>query len=83
MKHKERQGKIQFLERQKPFRLHCLGGHHITTYRTDFVYIENGKRIVEDAKGHLTKRYIMLRKWMLLEHKISIRETYKAKPWTW
>lgn len=32
------------------------------TYIADFVYTENGRRIVEDAKGMRTKEYIIKRK---------------------
>lgn len=44
------------------------------TYIADFVYIENGKTIVEDAKGVRTKDYIIKRKLMLFIHHIRVRE---------
>ena len=34
-------------------------------YIADFVYIENGEMIVEDAKGFRTKEYVIKRKLML------------------
>lgn len=44
------------------------------SYVADFVYEENGKKIVEDTKGFKTKDYIIKRKLMLYIHGIRIRE---------
>lgn len=43
-------------------------------YVADFVYLEDGKRVVEDVKGLRTKEYIIKRKLMLYIHGIRIRE---------
>ncbi len=43
-------------------------------YVADFVYYENGKKIVEDAKGFRTDDYIIKRKLMLHFHGIRIKE---------
>jgi len=43
-------------------------------YVADFVYYENDKRIVEDAKGFRTDDYIIKRKLMLHVHGIRIKE---------
>ena len=43
-------------------------------YYADFVYIENGKQVVEDAKGVRTDDYIIKRKLLLWIHKIRIKE---------
>lgn len=43
-------------------------------YIADFTYTENGKEIVEDAKGVRTKDYILKRKMMLYLHGIRIKE---------
>ena len=44
-------------------------------YVADFVYLdEQGKTVVEDAKGVRTKDYIIKRKLMLWLHNIRIRE---------
>ncbi len=43
-------------------------------YIADFVYIQNGKTVVEDTKGVRTKEYIIKRKLMLRVHGIRIRE---------
>lgn len=44
------------------------------SYVADFVYEENGKKVVEDTKGVKTKDYIIKRKLMLHVHGIRIRE---------
>ena len=44
------------------------------SYIADFVYGENGKMVVEDAKGVKTKDYIIKRKLMLQVYGIRIRE---------
>lgn len=44
-------------------------------YIADFVYLDKrGNRVVEDAKGHRTKDYILKRKMMLYFLGIRIRE---------
>ena len=43
-------------------------------YVADFVYVEDGKTVVEDTKGMKTKDYILKRKMMLYFHGIRIRE---------
>lgn len=44
------------------------------SYVADFVYTEDGKRIVEDTKGFRTKDFIIKRKLMLYIHGIRINE---------
>lgn len=44
------------------------------SYYADFVYFENGNKIVEDTKGIRTSDYIIKRKLMLYIHNIKIRE---------
>jgi hypothetical protein len=44
------------------------------SYIADFVYHQNGKRVVEDTKGFRTKDYIIKRKLMLWVHGIRINE---------
>lgn len=44
------------------------------TYVADFVYLQAGKLIVEDAKGIKTPEYIIKRKLMLYIHGIRIHE---------
>lgn len=43
-------------------------------YYADFVYYQNGEKIVEDTKGKRTTDYIIKRKLMLYIHGIRIRE---------
>lgn len=45
------------------------------SYIADFVYVQNGKLVVEDTKGYKTPDYIMKRKMMLYFHNIRIKET--------
>lgn len=45
------------------------------SYVADFVYIENGKEIVEDAKGEKTRVYQIKKKLMLWRYGIEIKET--------
>lgn len=44
------------------------------SYIADFVYYENGEKVVEDTKGFKTKDYIVKRKLMLYVHGIKIKE---------
>lgn len=44
-------------------------------YVADFVYIEDGKTVVEDAKGVKTPEYRIKRKLMYERYNIKIRET--------
>ena len=44
-------------------------------YIADFVYTQDGKRIVEDSKGFRTADYIIKRKLLLYMHGIRIKET--------
>lgn len=43
-------------------------------YIADFVYQQNGLKVVEDTKGYKTPEYIIKRKLMLCIHGIRIRE---------
>lgn len=43
-------------------------------YIADFVYYQNGEKVVEDAKGVRTKDYIIKRKLMLWQFGIKIKE---------
>ena len=44
------------------------------SYKADFVYEQDGKKVVEDTKGFKTKDYIIKRKLMLYIHGIKIKE---------
>ena len=77
----ERARAITGLQRQVKFELipsQRIGGKVVEracSYVADFVYIENGQKVVEDAKGYKTPEYIIKRKLMLWVHGIQIRET--------
>lgn len=61
---------------QPKFKRVCI--EKAVTYVADFVYIENGKKVVEDTKGckdGITYNYFVLkRKMMLYFHNIRIKE---------
>lgn len=76
----ERGGKISNLERQVKFELipsQRMDGKVVERachYVADFVYIENGTKVVEDAKGFKTPEYKIKKKLMLWVHSIRIKE---------
>lgn len=76
----ERAGVITNLQRQVPFVLipsQKVNGKVVEReckYIADFVYTENGKKVVEDTKGMKTDKYIIKRKLMLYIHGIQIKE---------
>lgn len=76
----QRAGQISHLERQVKYELipsQRVDGKVVEracTYVADFVYMENGKKVVEDTKGFRTKDYIIKRKLMLYVHGIRIKE---------
>ena len=70
-----RAGKIQDLQRQVKYELiPKQDGERAVSYIADFVYTENGKKVVEDVKGMRTKEYKLKKKMMLYFHGIKIRE---------
>jgi hypothetical protein len=72
----ERAGVIQDLQRQVKFLLiPKQDGERPVYYVADFVYIENGQKVVEDSKGMRTKEYKLKKKMMLYFHGIRIKET--------
>jgi hypothetical protein len=76
----ERAGAVTELERQVKFELipsQRIDGKVVEracAYIADFVYMENGKKVVEDTKGFRTPDYIIKRKLMLWVHGIRIKE---------
>lgn len=76
----ERAGQVSDLKRQVKFELipsQRINGKVVErpcTYIADFVYFENGQKVVEDTKGFKTKDYIIKRKLMLYVHGIRIKE---------
>ncbi len=76
----EREGAISDLQTQVKFELipsQRINGKVVErpcTYIADFVYMENGQKVVEDTKGFKTTDYIIKRKLMLYVHGIRIQE---------
>lgn len=71
----QRAGVISQLKRQVRFDLvPPLSGERGVSYYADFTYLQNGKLVVEDAKGYKTPEYIIKRKLMLWIRHIKIRE---------
>ena len=77
----ERAGAVTDLRRQVKFELipaQRIDGKVVERacgYVADFVYMENGRQVVEDTKGMRTQEYRLKRKLMLWVHGIRIRET--------
>jgi hypothetical protein len=74
----EKAGLIQDLQRQVKFELiPKQEGERAVHYVADFVYVEDGKKIVEDVKSAATKKnkeYVIKRKLLLWRHGIRIKE---------
>ncbi len=73
-----RAGQIQNLQVQPPAFKHLCNGHLIESYRADFIYFEDGVRVVEDVKpdgNYRTRDYNRKKKWMRAEYNVEIRET--------
>jgi hypothetical protein len=72
-----RAGMIQDLQRQVKFELlPKQEGERAVYYVADFVYTENGKKVVEDVKSSATKtkEYRIKKKMLLYFHGIKIKE---------
>lgn len=60
----EKAGEIRALELQPKF--NCMvNGQKVCSYRADFAYQKNGKRIIEDVKGYKTPLYRLKKKLVL------------------
>jgi hypothetical protein len=71
----QRCGDISELEEQVKYILvPKQEGERPVTYTCDFRYRQDGKIVVEDAKGVKTQQYVIRRKLMLWIHGIRIRE---------
>lgn len=67
-------GRITALQRQVRIPIR-LNGELICKYIADFVYVEGGERVIEDAKGFVTREYILKRKLLRAVYGIIIRES--------
>lgn len=75
----EKAGKIADLILQPKFELipkYTINGRNVRKmeYIADFQYTENGKTIVEDAKGFKTKEYLIKKKLFEFKYGIEIME---------
>jgi hypothetical protein len=76
----ERAGRIQNLQCQVKYelipaqRIDSRVVERACNYVADFLYTQDGKKVVEDTKGFKTKDYIIKRKLMLYVHGIRIKE---------
>jgi hypothetical protein len=66
-------GQIQDLRIHHPWMLH-VNGEKLGYYESDFDYLENGQRVIEDTKGIETTLYRWKRKHLFLEYGIHIRD---------
>lgn len=76
----EQAGRIQRLRLQVPFQLvpsfECDGvKYREMRYVADFVYVRDGKVVVEDCKGFKTTEYKMKKKLMAYLNHINIEES--------
>jgi hypothetical protein len=70
-------GEISNLRRQVRFEL-IVNGFKVCAYDADFVYLEDGRQVVEDTKSVATRKnraYRIKYKLMQAVHGITIRET--------
>lgn len=67
-------GTIQWLRTQRSFKL-VVNGVFVCRYRADFLYIRDGRQVVEDTKGAITDVYRIKRALMKAVHGIEILET--------
>ena len=68
-----RAGFITGLELQPEFKFN-LEGKKIFTYRADFAYFENQKRVIEDVKGFKTPLYRLKKKIIEAAYHVQIIE---------
>jgi hypothetical protein len=72
----ERAGKIFDLQRQVKYELiPKQKGERAVYYIADFVYYENGNKVVEDCKGYQTEVFRLKKKLLLWVHGIRIKLT--------
>lgn len=67
-------GEISNLRLQYCFPI-VINGKRVCDYIADFVYVEHGVEVVEDAKGHRTEAYQLKKRLMRAVHGIVIRES--------
>lgn len=72
----KRAGEVVSFNRQVNYKI-VVNGHHITTYRADFVVLwKDGEETVEDTKGVKTPEYKIKAALMKAVHGIEITEIF-------
>lgn len=69
-----RAGRVQFLRRQVIYRIR-VKGIRVCNFVADFVYVQDGRLVVEDCKGFRTAVYKLKRRLMGAVFGIEVRET--------
>lgn len=76
LKEMEKQGKISDLQLQVPYTILPKNDkYRAMTYKADFVYFQDGQRVVEDCKGFKTKEYLLKKKLVYGLLGIDIKES--------
>ena len=71
----EKSGLIRGLELQPKFPV-LINGTKVCTYKADFAYFENGKRVTEDCKGFKTPVYKLKKRMVEAAYPgLEIKET--------
>jgi len=70
-----KQTDIEVIKTKKGIRYKEICTERACNYIADFVYVENGKEVVEDSKGMRLSDYVIKRKLMLHIFGIKIKET--------
>lgn len=78
LKLQQQVGQIHLLTVHKVFPI-ALFGDRICNYECDFTYFKDGKRVVEDVKGHDTDVYKIKKKLMRVVNDIEIVEIRKRR----
>ena len=73
----DRQVSFELIPKQKAWAGDRFVTERATKYVADFVYIKDGKKVVEDVKSAATRRkpeYVIKRKLMLLRYGLVVKE---------
>lgn len=73
LKDRLNKGEIRNLQLQVPFEC-IVNGRKICVYKADFVYAEDGMKVIEDNKGCKTAVYQLKKKLVEACHNVVIRE---------
>ena len=65
----QKEGEISDLQYQMPYQL-CLKPN--IKIKIDFVYRQNGKQVVEDVKGMMTREFRVKRAWLAEKYNVQV-----------